>query len=398
MKFTKTYLTLFSALLTLNLSDAGADFNADIESILNWGEKTYPQYLTNHDNTKILDQWHYRFYAATRLYAGINSQDKGVYVLSGVPGSQPWLFGSVTDLLKTVNRSGPPVIAGCEILPADNVWNTPIDTLPVHANSSAWIAAIGADTGFHMDFGSGKWEGNDIGIPYNVVNASQEPNYTFNFLYDDESDAGPYPIAANSRIEEGNDHHLITLDQETCILYEIYNATRNNGWVGDSGAIWNLKSNALRPIGWTSADAAGLPILPGLVRYDEIAAGEIKHALRFTVEQSNSYIWPGSHLTDGTPGELTNQPPMGARFRLKADYDISRFDPKLQVILKAMKTYGIINADNGSSWFVSGVPDSRWDNELLSQLGRLQGSAFEAVDESCMRVSADSAKADLSKC
>ncbi|MEQ1635147.1 MAG: BACON domain-containing protein [Methylococcales bacterium] len=291
-----------------------------------------------------------------------------------------------------------PKISGCDIFPANNIWNTPIKDLPVHQSSTAWVASIGAGAGLHMDFAAGKWEGKEIGIPYNVVAASKEPKQPFTFLYADESDAGQYPINSTFKIEEGSDHHLLTLDTETCKLYEVFNTSNANGWKGDSGAIWDLKSNALRPIGWTSADAAGLPVLPGLVRYEEVEAGAINHAIRFTMQRTNSYVWPGTHLTSGKPGVLTNTPPLGARFRLKADFDISPFDPKLQVILQAMKTYGIINADNGGNWFISGAPDPRWNDELLSSLSKIKGSAFEAVDESCLMVSSSSAEANPSQC
>ena len=197
-------------------------------------------------------------------------------------------------------------------------------------------------------------------------------------------------------MEFGSDHHILTLDSETCRLYEIYDASFSGGqWSGGSGAIWDLNSNALRPDGWTSADAAGLPILPGLVRYDEILAGQINHAIRFTINNTNSYIWPGRHLTSGTPGVVTNTPPMGARFRLKANYDISGFAPEMQVILQAMKTYGIIVADNGSDWYISGAPDERWDNDMLHTLDVLTGSNFEAVDTSGLMLDADSGQAAL---
>lgn len=292
-----------------------------------------------------------------------------------------------------------PTIMGCQILPADNVWNTPITGLPVHQSSNTWVSNIGGGTGIHMDFGSAKWEGKAIGIPYNIISGAKEQKQSFNFLYNDDSDAGPYPINSAFKIEEGTDRHLISLDKDTCKLYEIFNARKEAGvWQGDSGAIFDLNSNAFRPIGLTSADAAGLPILPGLVRYEEVESGEIKHAIRFTVEKTNSFIWPGTHLTSGRPGILTSQTPMGARFRLKADYDISKFDPSVQVILKAMKTYGIINADNGGNWFVSGVPDARWKDNLLASLSTIKGNAFEAVDESCMMVSPDSGQANFSKC
>jgi hypothetical protein len=217
-----------------------------------------------------------------------------------------------------------PVIANCPMFPANNIWNARVDSLPIHPMSKAWIDNIGRDEGFHMDFGSGEWDGGPIGIPYNVVSGSSVTKYTLDFYYPDESDAGPYPLSPDPLIEYGSDHHILVLDTDDCRLYEIYDASFENGnWSGGSGAIWDLNSNALRPDTWTSADAAGLPILPGLVRYDEIAAGEIKHALRFTVEETAGYIWPARHLTS-EPQE--GVPPMGSRFRLKADYDENLWD------------------------------------------------------------------------
>lgn len=290
---------------------------------------------------------------------------------------------------------GGPTISGCPVYPADNIWNARVDSLPVHARSNAWINSIGRNTGFHMDFGS-QWNGQEIGIPYNVVAGSTVTKYTVDFYYPDESDPGPYPIPANPKIEDGSDRHILILDRETCKLYELYDASFYGGqWNAGSGAIWNLNSHALRPAGWTSADAAGLPILPGLVRYDEVAAGVINHALRFTISSTNSYIWPARHLTSGTAGALTNTPPMGARFRLKANYNISGFDPKMRVILQAMKTYGIIVADNGSDWYVSGAPDDRWNNDLLHTLDVLTGNDFEAVDTSSLMVGPNSGQANL---
>jgi hypothetical protein len=263
-----------------------------------------------------------------------------------------------------------------------------VDTLPIHPMSEAWIDSIGRDEGFHMDFGSGTWDGGPIGIPYNVVSGSSVPQYTVEFYYPDESDAGPYPIPENPLIEYGSDHHILTVDTDTCTLYEIYDASFDGGkWSGGSGAIWDLNSNALRPEAWTSADAAGLPILPGLVRYDEIVAGEINHALRFTAEETAGYIWPARHLTSEPQNGI---PPMGARFRLKTDYDISSFSPEMQVILQAMKTYGIVLADNGSNWYVSGAPDERWDNDMLHLLDVLTGNDFEAVDTSLLMVDPNS--------
>ncbi len=240
-----------------------------------------------------------------------------------------------------------------------------------------------------MDFGSGTWDGGPIGIPYNLVGAGV-PKVPVTFEYEDESDPGPYPIPANPLIEYGSDQHLLMLDSSTCTLYEIYAADNSTGaWHAGSGAIWHLGSNALRPAGWTSADAAGLPILPGLVRYDEILSGSINHAIRFTASRTNGYIWPARHLTSnnsGTPGI----PPMGARFRLKASFNISSYPAELQVILKAMKAYGIILADNGSNWYISGAPDERWDNDMLHKLDKLTGNDFEAVDASRLMVNPDS--------
>ena len=282
-------------------------------------------------------------------------------------------------------------LSGCPMFPASNAWNARVDSLPVHARSSDWINSIGANDPFHMDFGSGTWDGGPIGIPYNLVAGSSTTKYTVDFYYPDESDAGPYPIPANPNIEYGSDHHILTVDTETCTLYEIFDASFSGGqWSAGSGAIWNLNSNALRPAGDTSADAAGLPILPGLVRYDEVQAGRIDHALRFTANATDSYIWPARHLTGGTVGVLTSTPPMGARFRLKASFDISGYPAQMQVILRAMKEYGILLADNGSDWYLSGAPDENWDNDMLHLLDALRGSDFEAVDTSGLMIDPDS--------
>jgi len=285
--------------------------------------------------------------------------------------------------------AGVPRIGGCEMFPANNIWNTRVDGLPVHARSNDWVNSIGRTTAFHMDFGSGTWDGGPIGIPYNLANAVT-PTYTLAFDYAGESDPGPYPIPDSPLMEYGSDHHILTVNTSNCRLFEIYHAALASGtWSGGSGAIWDLGSNALRPAGWTSADAAGLPILPGLARYDEIAAGEINHALRFTVENTNGYIWPARHLTADDPGS-PQIPPLGARFRLKAAVDISGYPATMQVLLRAMKTYGIILADNGSDWYVGGVPDERWNNDDLHLLDVLTGNDFEAVDSSVLMMDPDS--------
>ena len=290
----------------------------------------------------------------------------------------------------------PPVLAGCPIFPPDNIWNARVDWLPLDPRSDAYVASIGIDEPFHMDFGSGEWDGGPIGIPYNLVDSSQAPS-NVEFYYPEESDPGPYPIPPDPLIEGGpdadGDRHILILDTDTCVLYELYDAwpPENAGdpWSAGSGAIYDLASNALRPAGWTSADAAGLPILPGLVRYDEVLSGRITHALRFTVPETRTdYVWPARHFA--SEDDNPNLPPMGQRFRLRANYDISGFDPFLQVILRAMKEYGIILADNGSPWYISGVPDERWNNDLLHDLDVLTGADFEAVDSSNLMIDPDS--------
>ena len=273
----------------------------------------------------------------------------------------------------------PHALAGCSVFPADNPWNQRVDTLPVASNSAAIIGTIGAGTGLHPDFGSGKWDGGPIGIPYNLVTSAQKKVFV-KFLYADESDAGPYPIPAKPKIEYGSDHHILIEDTTACRLYELSGMRQKDGkWRGWSGAIWSLSSNALRPAGWTSADAAGLPILPGLARYDEVAAGRIDHALRFTVQHSRrAYVYPARHYASTLTGP--NLPPMGLRLRLRADFDTSGFPPQARVVLEALKTYGMMVADNGSNWYVSGVPDARWDNDDLHALSGVHGSDFEVID------------------
>jgi hypothetical protein len=289
-----------------------------------------------------------------------------------------------------------PTIGTCPTLPADNIWNTRVDQLPVHPSSATWVATIGTSAPLHPDFGGGLWDGAPIGIPFVTVPGTQT-KYPATFTYQSESDPGPYAIPLNAPIEGGSsstgDRHVISIDTTNCILYEIYAAyPQAASWQGGSGAIFNLNSDALRPASWTSADAAGLPIFPGLVRYDEVAAGAIHHAIRFTVPQTqNTYVWPARHEASSLTG--AQYPPMGARFRLKASFDISGYSATNQIILTALKTYGMMLADNGSSWYISGAPDTRFDDSDLHNLTNILGSNFEAVDVSPLMVDPNSGQA-----
>ena len=304
------------------------------------------------------------------------------------------LFG-VLALLAASAATAAPTLAGCPAFPADNAWNAAVDTLPRHPNSDAYVATIGAARGVHPDFGT-VYQGAPIGIPFTTVGGTQ-PRVPVTFDYADESDPGPYPIPASAPIEGGTqsdgDRHVLVVDRDNCVLYELFDAHPNadGSWHAGSGAVFALRSNALRPAGWTSADAAGLPILPGLVRYDEVAAGEIAHALRFTAPQTQrAYLWPARHFASSLTG--TQYPPMGLRMRLRAGFDTSGFSAPVQVILRALKKYGMTLADNGGAWFVSGVPDSRWNDDMLvGELARVKGSDFEAVDMSGLMADAGSA-------
>lgn len=272
-----------------------------------------------------------------------------------------------------------PGAPGCSIFPANNPWNERVDKLPVAANSAQMIASIGVDTGLHPDFGSGLYDGGRIGIPFDVVSKST-PRDRVSFDYADESDKVRYPIPANVHIESGSDHHAILVDKSACRLYELFALHRTgSGWAAGSGATWNLRSNHVRPAGWTSADAAGLPIFPGLARYDEVARGVIDHALRFTAERTRrAYVYPARHYASSS--DDPSLPPMGLRVRLKASVDISGFPRQTRIVLQALKTYGMILADNGSNWYISGAPDPHWSNDALHTIGRITGSDFEVVD------------------
>ena len=277
-----------------------------------------------------------------------------------------------------------PSAARCPVFPKTNVWNRRVDQLPVAADSAAIIASIGLDVGLHADFGSGRWQGSPIGIAFDVV-SSTTPRSRVSFEYSDESDHVGYPIPRQVHIEGGSDHHALLVDRSSCRLYELGGLERSGGrWHAWAGATWSLRSNRLRPVGRTSADAAGLPIFPGLARYDEVRRGVIDHALRFTVERTRrAFVYPARHYaSDLTDPSL---PPMGLRVRLKASFDVSGFPEQARIVLVALKRYGMIVADNGSNWYIGGAPNPGWSNDQLHTLGRVSGSDFEVVDTSELR-------------
>ena len=277
-----------------------------------------------------------------------------------------------------------PAAPACPVFPADNPWNSRVDRLPVAPDSDAIVRSIGVDDHMHADFGSGLWEGRPIGIPITVVGRAT-PRSRVRFEYADESDRVAYPIPANVRIEGGSDRHALLVDRDACRLYELFALRREGGrWAAGSGATWDLRSNRLRPAGWTSADAAGLAILPGLARFEDVAKGRIDHALRITVSRTRrAYVWPARHVaSDETDPSL---PRMGERLRLRRDYPIAGFPRQARIVLQALKEYGAIVADNGSDWYVSGAPDPRWSNDQLHTLHRVPGSAFEVVDARSLR-------------
>jgi hypothetical protein len=304
--------------------------------------------------------------------AAVAASALGVQSAAGMPSTRP---------------AQPPPGTTCAVFPADNVWNTDVSALPVDPHSANWLATMHAGgTNLHPDFG-----GPPYGMPYAVVDDTY-PKVSIRFQYKSQSDKGPYPFGPDIPIEAGSDRHALVVDKDTCVLYELFAARWHGGDPrAGSGAIFDLHSNALRPDGWTSADAAGLPILPGLVRYDEVKAGFIGHAIRVTADLTDCHhIWPARH--DAGTCDQT-YPPMGARFRLKASFSLGGFSADARVVLQAMKTYGLILADNGSDWYFQGTRDKRWRNSFLDELKSVPASAFEAVDESGCEVDPNSAQA-----
>jgi hypothetical protein len=292
--------------------------------------------------------------------------------------------GGSTAMGGSTSTGGGPTVGRCPVFSAESAWNQDVSELPLHPQSDAFIDSIGADGTLHPDFGT-VWDGAPIGIPYVVVDGQAKVDINF-VAYGDESDPGPYPIPADAPIEGGpdsdGDRHVLVIDQSDCTLYELGRAFPNDDrtWDADCGAVWDLNGNPSRPAGWTSADAAGLPIFPGLARYDEVVEqGEVLHALRFTVSSSQrAHVAPASHYASSSTD--SSLPPMGLRLRMRSDFDCSGLSSEVNVLCTALKRFGMIVADNGSDWYISGAPDSRWSDENLSDLGSIPGSAFEVVD------------------
>ena len=291
------------------------------------------------------------------------------------------LTGSSAEALRL------PAARRCPVFPASNPWNQRVDKLPVSADSAQLISSIGLDAPVHADFGSGTWDGGPIGIPFDVV-SRKTTRQRVSFAYADESNRVRYPIPQHVHVEGGphatGDRHAILVDKSSCRLYELYDLRHaGHGWTAGSGAVWSLRSNHLRPAGWTSADAAGLPIFPGLARWDEDKRGAIDHALRFTApETRRAYVYPARHFASSSTDPAL--PPMGLRVRLKASVNVASFPRQARVVLVALRRYGMILADNGSPWYISGAPNSHWSNDALHTLGRLTGADFEVVDTSSL--------------
>lgn len=297
---------------------------------------------------------------------------------TGSPGTGSPGTGSPGTGSPSTGSPNPGTSDGSGIFPVDNAWNASIENAPLDPKSDAYIASIGAGAGLHADF-SGPANGS-YGIPFVEVPADQARVPVTFTDYPEESDPGPYPIPDNPPVETGDDRHLLVVDRGNGFLYEIFGAAHGSkGWTGMSGAKWNLRTGDPRPLRWTSADAAGLPIFPGLVRYEEVATGEIKHALRFTINRSQKgFVAPATHAA-GSCAMGSDCPPMGLRLRLKKSVDLSRFPQSVQVILRAMQKYGMIVADNGSNWFISGSPSQHWVDDDIVKISGIKGGDFEVV-------------------
>ncbi|MGH2691428.1 MAG: hypothetical protein ACRDHM_02890 [Actinomycetota bacterium] len=285
----------------------------------------------------------------------------------------------------------PPPGTDCTVFPKDNVWHSKVTKLRVHKRSKQWIRAMGGrDQRLHPDFGPSDNPERPYGIPYDVVDANHA-DHQVDFLYADESDPGPYPVGADTTVERGSDRHALIIDRDDCVLYEIFDFDWNGGDPqGGSGAVWDLNRNDLRPADWTSADAAGLPIFAGLVRRDEVLEGMIDHAIRITAEETDTrYVWPARHQAGARSDH--SLPPMGARFRLRRSFETAKYNAETQVILQAMKTYGVILADNGANWYFGGSEDQGWPDKVLDELKSIPAGAFVAVATGTMRVSPNSA-------
>jgi hypothetical protein len=301
------------------------------------------------------------------------------------------LVAAAAVLAGALPAGAAPPGADCPLFPADDAWHADISRLPVHARSQAWINSMGSGRRLHPDFGPAGAGEQPYGIPYVVVDGSHA-KVTVSFEYDDESDTGPYPFGPDTPVEGGSDRHALIVDKSTCTLYELYAAEWDaSGPTAGSGAIWDLRSSDLRPAGWTSTDAAGLPILPGLLRRDEVAAGLVDHAIRVTASRTDrSFLWPARHQAGYARDP--NLPPMGARFRLKADFDLSPYRADTKVVLRAMQRHGLIVADNGSDWYFTGTSEPGWDTDLLDELKRIPAAAFEALDASSLMADPDSGR------
>ena len=313
---------------------------------------------------------------------------------SAAPSGSPSPARTSNDAVRSTRGPAGPALGGCPAFPADNVWNADVSHLPVSPRSRAYVAAVGASATLHPDFGAGSWQGVKMGFSVAYVKSGRPVKVDFD--YASESDRAGYPIPRDAPVEGGpnadGDRHVLVVDTGTCKLYELFDAhRRGDGWHAGSGAVFDLRSDRLRPAGWTSADAAGLPITPGLVRRDEVRRGRIAHALRITVPRTAArYVWPARHSASGATSAAL--PPMGLRLRLKAGVRISGYPRDARVILRALQTYGAIVADNGSAWYLSGTNDAGWDNDTLRTLGRVKGSDFEAVDGAALMAGRDSGR------